>query len=98
MGRLLPIDVYRSGSTMVGRAARIDRRRSRHAEGRRSSGPDEHRAPAGDHGGTMTDHLTGTYAPARPPVDAGRLWAGGLATAAVAALITVVGVLVSRGL
>jgi len=46
----------------------------------------------------MSDHLTDAYVPARPPVDAGRLWAGGLATAAVAALITVVGVLVARGL
>ena len=42
--------------------------------------------------------MSDTYAPARPPVDAGKLWAGGLATAAVAALITVVGVLVARGL
>lgn len=31
-------------------------------------------------------------------VNAGRLWAGGLATAAVAALIAVVGILVARGL
>jgi hypothetical protein len=34
----------------------------------------------------------------RPKVDAGRLWTGGLATAAVAALVAVVGVLVARGL
>lgn len=32
----------------------------------------------------------------RPPVDAARLWAGGLATAVVAALIGLVGVLVAR--
>jgi hypothetical protein len=31
-------------------------------------------------------------------VDAGRLWTGGLATAAVAALVAVVGVLIARGL
>jgi Family of unknown function (DUF6069) len=37
--------------------------------------------------------------PARPTsVDAGRLWAGGAATAVVAALIALVGVLVSEGL
>ena len=35
-------------------------------------------------------------APERPPVDATRLWAGGLATAVVAALIALVGVLVVR--
>jgi hypothetical protein len=34
----------------------------------------------------------------RPKVDAGRLWTGGLATAAVAALVAVVGVLIARGL
>ena len=34
----------------------------------------------------------------RPPVDGGRLWAGGLATALVAALIAVVGILLTRGL
>ena len=33
----------------------------------------------------------------RPAVDAGRLWAGGAATALVAALIAVVGVLLARG-
>jgi hypothetical protein len=36
--------------------------------------------------------------PRRPTVDAGRLWAGGLATAVVAALIAVVGILLGRGL
>ena len=37
--------------------------------------------------------------PTSPPVvDAGRLWAGGAATAVVAALIALVGVLVSEGL
>ena len=35
-------------------------------------------------------------APGRGPVNAGRLWAGGLATAVVAALIALVGVLVVR--
>src|SRR4051794_22252748 len=34
----------------------------------------------------------------RPSVDAGRLWAGGVATALVAALIAVVGILVARGI
>jgi hypothetical protein len=34
----------------------------------------------------------------RPKVDAGRLWTGGVATAAVAALVAVVGVLIARGL
>jgi hypothetical protein len=34
----------------------------------------------------------------RPPVDGGRLWAGGLATALVAALIAIVGILLTRGL
>jgi uncharacterized membrane protein YGL010W len=33
--------------------------------------------------------------PARPTVDGGRLWAGGAATAVVAALVAVVGVLIS---
>ena len=40
--------------------------------------------------------MTSTGRP-RPQVDAGRLWAGGLATAAVAALIAVVGVLLAQG-
>jgi hypothetical protein len=34
----------------------------------------------------------------RPMVDAGRLWTGGAATAAVAALVAIVGVLIARGL
>ncbi len=34
----------------------------------------------------------------RPPVDAAKLWAGGLATALVAAPIAVVGILIARGL
>ena len=34
----------------------------------------------------------------RPQVDAARLWTGGLATALVAALVAVVGVLIARGL
>jgi hypothetical protein len=36
--------------------------------------------------------------PRRPGVDAGRLWAGGVATAAVAALIAIVGILIARGI
>lgn len=34
----------------------------------------------------------------RPGIDAGRLWAGGIATAVVAALLAVVGLLIARGL
>ena len=34
----------------------------------------------------------------RRPVDAGRLWTGGLATAVVAGLVALVGVLIARGL
>src|SRR5262245_8962446 len=34
----------------------------------------------------------------RPKVDAGRLWAGGLAAAVIAALIAIVGILVARGI
>lgn len=34
----------------------------------------------------------------RPKVDAGRLWAGGLATAITAALVAVVGILIARGI
>ncbi len=37
-------------------------------------------------------------APPRPVVNAGRLWAGGLATALVAGLIAIVGILIGRGL
>jgi drug/metabolite transporter (DMT)-like permease len=47
------------------------------------------------------DPMTAMYPaaePSRPVVNAGRLWAGGLATAVVAALIAVVGILVGRGL
>ena len=36
-------------------------------------------------------------APAPPAVDAGRLWAGGAATAVVAALVALVGVLIGEG-
>lgn len=35
--------------------------------------------------------------PAQPTLDAGRLWAGGFATAVVAALVTLVGFLIARG-
>ena len=37
-------------------------------------------------------------APQRPSVNAGRLWSGGLATALIAALISLVGILLTRGL
>lgn len=36
--------------------------------------------------------------PARPTVNAGRLWAGGLATGIVAALIAVLGIVIARGI
>jgi Family of unknown function (DUF6069) len=46
--------------------------------------------------------MTGAYEsevrPQRPAVDAAKLWTGGAATALVAALITVVGILLARGL
>jgi hypothetical protein len=44
------------------------------------------------------DPTPGTPSPVRPTVDAGRLWAGGVATAVVAALVALVGVLVGDGL
>lgn len=34
----------------------------------------------------------------RPDVDAGKLWAGGVATAVVAALIAIVGIVIARGI
>lgn len=42
--------------------------------------------------------MTGEPAPAGSGLDAGRLWAGGLATALVAALVAVAGIVVTRGL
>ena len=36
--------------------------------------------------------------PRRPPVNAGRLWAGGVATAVVAAAVGIVGLFVTRGI
>ena len=50
---------------------------------------------------TVPPYRTGNYEDgARPArsVDAGRLWTGGLATALVAALVTLVGVMIARGL
>jgi hypothetical protein len=41
--------------------------------------------------------VTGGPAPAGSGLDAGRLWAGGLATALVAALVAVAGIVVTRG-
>ena len=49
---------------------------------------------------TVPPYSTGNYEDgARPArsVDAGRLWTGGLATAFVAALVTLVGVMIARG-
>jgi len=49
--------------------------------------------------GDPDDGVTGAAdGPRRPVVDAGRLWAGGLAAGVVAALVAVVGVLLARGL
>ena len=46
----------------------------------------------------MAEMYRSQAAPRRPVLNAGRLWAGGLATALVAALIAVVGILGARGL
>jgi Family of unknown function (DUF6069) len=46
---------------------------------------------------TRSQHIA-PQAPVRPPIDAGRLWAAGVATAVVAALTAIVGFLVARGL
>jgi Family of unknown function (DUF6069) len=46
----------------------------------------------------MTAMYESADPPARLAVNAGRLWAGGVATAVVAALIALVGILVGRGL
>jgi uncharacterized protein DUF6069 len=42
--------------------------------------------------------MTNVYRPPQPVLNAGRLWAGGAATAVVAALIAVVGILFGRGI
>src|SRR5207249_12211135 len=47
--------------------------------------------------GTVPRDMYGEGRPSRS-VDAGRLWTGGVATALVAALVAVVGVLIARGL
>jgi hypothetical protein len=49
--------------------------------------PEPPRSPAASHSSKK-----------RPAVDAGRLWAGGVATAVVAALIAVVGIVIARGI
>jgi hypothetical protein len=49
-------------------------------------------------GGAMTAMYQPASSAARPGVNAGRLWAGGAATAVVAALVAIVGILVGRGL
>jgi Family of unknown function (DUF6069) len=46
----------------------------------------------------LPQNMEGPGSPPGPRVDAGRLWMGGVATAVVAALVAVVGVLVARGL
>jgi len=46
---------------------------------------------------TSSPHA-GSLTATRPPLDTGRLWAAGVATAAVAALTAIVGFLVARGL
>jgi Family of unknown function (DUF6069) len=52
----------------------------------------------GDEEDAMTAMYQSASPPSRPAVDAGKLWAGGAATAVVAALIAVVGILIGRGL
>ena len=47
---------------------------------------------------SLPQNMEGSGTPPRPSVDTGRLWMGGVATAVVAALVAVVGVLVVRGL
>src|SRR5690349_18282542 len=42
--------------------------------------------------------MTGMDPTPRPAVNAGKLWAGGAATAAVAALVAIAGILLGRGL
>jgi hypothetical protein len=49
-------------------------------------------------GEAMTDRYGYAETPRQPTVNAGRLWAGGLATALVAAMIALVGILIGRGL
>ena len=46
----------------------------------------------------MTDRYGYAATPRQPVVNAGKLWAGGLATALVAALLALVGILIGRGL
>jgi hypothetical protein len=46
----------------------------------------------------MTAMYQSATPPARPAVNAGKLWAGGAATGVVAALLVIVGILVGRGL
>jgi len=46
----------------------------------------------------MSDYYGNTPQDVRPGIDARRLWAGGVATAVVAALLAVVGLLIARGI
>lgn len=46
----------------------------------------------------MTEMYRSSAGPRQPVVNAGKLWAGGLATALITALIAVVGILIGRGL
>jgi hypothetical protein len=46
----------------------------------------------------MTEMYRSAPAPRQPVVNAGKLWAGGMATALISALIAIVGILVGRGL
>lgn len=46
----------------------------------------------------MSDYYGNTPQDVRPGIDARRLWAGGVATAVVAALVAVVGLLIARGI
>jgi hypothetical protein len=54
---------------------------------------------AGYGGGVPDPRFPGAEPPGyRPGLDAGRLWAGGVATAVVAALVAIVGLLIARGI
>src|SRR4029450_11484281 len=76
-------------SSRPGDPARPGRGKNRVRRGQRPRGAAMGRVPPSVSG-------PGSTRPA-PKLDAGRLWTGGLATAAVAALVAVVGVLIARG-
>jgi hypothetical protein len=71
---------------------------------RHPAGPADEARPERGHGrrdreeAAMTAMYQSVDPPSRSRVNAGRLWAGGAATAVVAGLIAIVGILVGRGL